>query len=61
MTAAAPARPVTAEWICTRCASTNRKLVPPGQLEVTDRCVSCHTRHVVSRDPRPVRWTARAA
>jgi hypothetical protein len=56
------ARPaVTAEWLCTRCGSTNRKLVPIGTKEVKDRCVSCHLRHLVTPDPRPVRWNGRAA
>ena len=51
----------TAEWICTRCGSTNRKLVPEGQKEVVDRCHSCKTRHLVSEGNRPVRWEARLA
>jgi hypothetical protein len=56
------ARPaITAEWLCTRCGSTNRKLVPVGTQEVKDRCVSCHLRHLVTADPRPVRWNARSA
>ena len=46
------------EWICTRCGVTNRKLVPADTVSVTDRCVTCHARHVVTRDPRPVRWDA---
>ena len=32
----------TAEWDCTRCGSTNRKLVPSTRDEATDRCVTCH-------------------
>jgi len=49
----------TAEWICTRCGSTNRTLVPDTATEATDECVSCHTRHALERDARPVRWRAR--
>ena len=46
------------EWICTRCGATNRKLVPAQLDRVADRCVTCHARHVVTRDERPVRWDA---
>jgi DNA-directed RNA polymerase subunit RPC12/RpoP len=49
----------TAEWICTRCGSTNRILVLDNATRATDECVSCHTRHALERDPRPVRWNAR--
>lgn len=49
----------TAEWICTRCGATNRKLVAVHTSETRDRCVTCHTRHVVEPDIRPVRWKAR--
>jgi hypothetical protein len=51
----------TAEWICTRCGSTNRKLVAVGTDEITDRCVSCKTAHVVRLSKRPVRWDAKLA
>ena len=51
----------TAEWICTTCNTTNRVLVAPTQRDARDRCVSCRTRHTVSIDDRPVRWTATAA
>ena len=51
----------TAEWICTRCGSTNRKLVPMTVKEVVDRCNSCKTRHLVVAGQRPVRWEARLA
>jgi hypothetical protein len=51
----------TAEWICTRCGSTNRKLVAVGTDEITDRCVSCKTVHLVRPGTRPVRWDARLA
>ena len=51
----------TAEWICTRCGSTNRKLVDDGARNAVDKCVTCHARHELEADPRPVRWRARAA
>ena len=51
--------PATAEWICTSCGSTNRTLVPEMATRATDECVSCHTRHALERDARPVRWRAR--
>lgn len=51
----------TAEWICTRCGSTNRKLVALGTDEIVDRCLSCKTSHVVRVGKRPVRWEARLA
>src|SRR5207244_5536054 len=49
----------TAEWVCTRCGSTNRKLVPAGARRAADECVTCHTRHELEPDERPVRWRAR--
>ena len=49
----------TAEWICTRCGATNRKLVAVLTSQTSDRCVTCHARHVVEPDARPVRWKAR--
>ena len=51
----------TAEWICTRCGSTNRKLVPDGATRALDACLSCHTRHEIEADARPVRWRSRPA
>jgi hypothetical protein len=51
-----PAR--TAEWNCTRCGTTNRKLVPFDTTRTTDRCMHCRARHVVEPDARPVRWKA---
>lgn len=50
----------TAEWLCTACGATNRKLVPDDATRAEDRCVTCHTRHVLQEDPRPVRWVATA-
>jgi len=52
--------PTTAEWICTRCGSTNRKLVADGIAKAVDECLTCHTRHEVEMDARPVRWRSRA-
>ena len=53
--------PITAEWICTRCGSTNRRLVPETATRADDVCVQCHTKHEIQRDTRPVRWLARPA
>ncbi len=50
---------VTAEWICTRCGSTNRRLVPVGVTRAEDVCLRCHTLHEIEADVRPVRWRAR--
>lgn len=52
---------VTAEWNCTQCGVTNRKLVPIGTREARDRCVHCRAKHTVEPDARPVRWKASAA
>ena len=49
---------ITAEWNCTRCGTTNRKLVRLGADRTEDRCTHCKTRHTVSVDERPVRWNA---
>ncbi|HEU4570347.1 MAG TPA: hypothetical protein VFS07_07235 [Gemmatimonadales bacterium] len=51
----------TAEWTCTRCGATNRKLVPAEATEASDRCVNCKAKHVVHPAPRPVRWESRLA
>lgn len=58
---ASPRPMITAEWQCTRCGATNRKLIPARQTETRDHCVHCGLRHVVRRDARPVRWQAEAA
>ncbi|HWB41244.1 MAG TPA: zinc ribbon domain-containing protein [Gemmatimonadales bacterium] len=50
---------LTAEWNCTRCGTTNRKLVPLTDERTSDRCTHCGTRHTVERDTRRVRWLAR--
>lgn len=55
-----PVAAITAEWICTRCGATNRKLVADDTIRTRDRCVTCHVRHDVERADRPVRWEARA-
>lgn len=52
-------RLVTAEWICTRCGSTNRKLVDPGATRAVDACMHCHLKHEIMADARPVRWKSR--
>jgi DNA-directed RNA polymerase subunit RPC12/RpoP len=49
----------TAEWNCTRCGTTNRKLVPADTTRTEDRCTHCHAVHIVEVDSRPVRWNAR--
>jgi hypothetical protein len=54
-----PVDALTAEWNCTRCGTTNRKLVPLADSSTTDRCLHCHARHTVERDVRRVRWLAR--
>jgi hypothetical protein len=51
---------VTAEWICTRCGCTNRRLVPAGTTAAEDSCMQCHTAHVIEAEARPVRWRASA-
>jgi len=48
----------TAEWNCTKCGATNRKLVHASLAEAEDRCVTCKARHIVKEDERPVRWQA---
>jgi DNA-directed RNA polymerase subunit RPC12/RpoP len=54
---AVPAR--TAEWLCTRCGTSNRKLVPADTTRTMDRCAHCGAKHIVEPDVRPVRWLAR--
>jgi hypothetical protein len=49
----------TAEWICTRCGTTNRRLVGDAARRAADVCLTCHTRHEIEADARPVRWRAR--
>ena len=51
---------ITAEWICVRCGSTNRRLVPAGTRIAEDVCLRCHTPHIIEADVRPVRWRAQA-
>ncbi len=51
----------TAEWQCTRCGVTNRKLVAPSAREANDRCVHCGRKHVVRPGTTPVRWHAEAS
>ena len=49
----------TAEWQCTACGVTNRKLVHEQDKETVDRCVTCRASHIVEQSERPVRWRAR--
>jgi hypothetical protein len=49
---------LTAEWKCTRCGVTNRKLLTPAATTALDRCVTCGTRHEVRPGPRPPFWQA---
>jgi DNA-directed RNA polymerase subunit RPC12/RpoP len=51
----------TAEWLCTRCGSTNRKLVATTTARTTDRCAHCGVAHILEPAERPVRWTSRPA
>ncbi len=51
----------TAEWLCTRCGTVNRKLLAVGTTEARDRCGSCSLAHVVRPGERLVRWTAARA
>ncbi len=56
------ARPVvTAEWLCTRCGATNRKLAAPSAQRLDDRCMACRHRHVIEPGDTPVRWRAKAS
>lgn len=50
----------TAEWLCTKCGSTNRKFVPAGTPVADDRCVTCRTKHAIWPATRPVRWNSEA-
>jgi transcription elongation factor Elf1 len=59
MTTATSPRQVTAEWICTRCGSTNRRLVDAAATRAVDVCLHCHMRHEIDADTRPVRWKSR--
>ena len=54
-------RQVTAEWQCTKCGVTNRKLVAEDTPVTKDRCVACHAKHLVWPGERPVRWNSQAA
>jgi len=51
----------TAEWKCTHCDATNRKLTPAGTVVLRDRCVTCRTPHDVRPGARPTFWEATAA
>lgn len=47
---------VTAEWLCTRCGTSNRKLVSEETASAVDRCQHCGARHIIRPGDRPVRW-----
>ena len=49
---------VTAEWVCTRCGTINRKLGPADADETEDRCHHCRAKHEVERGKRKVFWDA---
>jgi hypothetical protein len=49
----------TAEWICTRCGSTNRRLLAATTREAVDKCLHCQTAHQIVPGERPVRWDAK--
>jgi hypothetical protein len=51
---------VTAEWLCTKCGSTNRQFVLVGTPAANDKCVSCGAKHVIWPGDRPVRWNSEA-
>lgn len=48
----------TAEWLCTSCGATNRRLVKGNEKRTEDKCLTCRKKHVVEEDERPVRWRA---
>jgi DNA-directed RNA polymerase subunit RPC12/RpoP len=50
----------TAEWLCTSCGTTNRKLVDDSVTAAEDRCIHCGARHSIAQQERPVRWSAAA-
>ena len=50
----------SAEWICTKCGTTNRLLCKADSTRETDRCISCHQKHTIAPSERPVRWKATA-
>ena len=50
----------SAEWVCTKCGTTNRAFIKDQNTTGTDRCITCHQKHTISRGERPVRWEAAA-
>ena len=48
----------SAEWICTKCGTTNRKLIRPSMLTHSDRCITCKQQHTIVPGKRPIRWEA---
>lgn len=53
-------RQLTAEWQCTRCDATNRRLLPLRSRQGKDVCVHCHLKHRITKGDTPVRWMAQA-
>jgi len=51
----------TAEWICTRCGTTNRRLLAVTTGTAKDRCNHCRIAHIIEPGERPVRWESRLA
>jgi hypothetical protein len=51
---------LTAEWICTKCGASNRKLVMSEITETEDRCYHCKAAHRIQAAVRKVYWTAKA-
>ena len=49
----------TAEWLCTSCGATNRKLVADQNTRSDDKCVQCRKRHLIEQSERPVRWQSK--
>jgi uncharacterized Zn finger protein len=49
----------TAEWNCTRCGTTNRRLLASSTREAVDKCLHCGTAHDIMAGDRPVRWDAK--
>jgi acetyl-CoA carboxylase beta subunit len=51
---------LTAEWLCTKCGASNRKLVMSEITDTVDRCYHCKAAHEIRAAERKVYWTAKA-
>jgi DNA-directed RNA polymerase subunit RPC12/RpoP len=51
----------TAEWICTRCGTTNRRLLASTVTDAVDKCFHCGVAHDITPGDRPVRWNSKPA